>query len=86
MIAFPMFVVLITAQVKTIKIHVEFLLQVTSPMALFFFSPEQRYLIPIAIQLFQEKGDDNPVRRNFYQYKVNKRAQRKKEVVTQIPT
>lgn len=34
-------------------------------MALFFLSPEKGYLIPIAIQLFQEKGDDNPVRTIF---------------------
>ena len=30
-------------------------------MALFFLSPGKRYLIPLAIQLFQEKGDNNPV-------------------------
>ncbi|KAL9962848.1 hypothetical protein ACROYT_G031994 [Oculina patagonica] len=35
--------------------------KVVSPMALFFLSPAKSYLVPIAIQLFQEKGEDNPV-------------------------
>ena len=35
--------------------------QVVSPMALFFLSPAKSYLFPIAIQLFQERGDNNPV-------------------------
>ena len=30
-------------------------------MALFFLSPAKSYLVPIAIQLFQEKGRENPV-------------------------
>ena len=33
-------------------------------MALFFLSPAKNVLIPIAIQLYQEKGEDNPVSRN----------------------
>ncbi|XP_044181127.1 polyunsaturated fatty acid lipoxygenase ALOX15B-like isoform X3 [Acropora millepora] len=35
--------------------------KVVSPMALFFLSPAKSYLFPIAIQLFQERGDNNPV-------------------------
>jgi hypothetical protein len=36
--------------------------QLTSPIALFFVNGKHQ-LVPIAIQLFQEKGDDNPVSR-----------------------
>lgn len=35
--------------------------KVVSPMALFFLSPSKCYLVPIAIQLYQERGEDNPV-------------------------
>ena len=48
-------------------------------MALFFLSPEKCYLIPIAIQLFQEKGNDNPVSNNFKYWGKSVKEKEKKE-------